>query len=167
MVHLSCEAALRTQPWRAKSRGVEALGRIGLPHFLLDKTYAERPGVEGMKHVMSPPLRDKRNQKALWDALAAGSIDTVGTDHCPFDTSQKLLGKDAFTQIPNGIPGIEERVNLLYTYGVKRGQSRYPSLCGCGQHPGREALRPVPAQRDHRGRAAMPIWWSTIPIIAA
>jgi dihydropyrimidinase len=74
-----------------------------------------------MKHVMSPPLRARRNQKVLWDALAQGSIDTVGTDHCPFDTSQKLLGKDAFTQIPNGIPGIEERVNLLYTYGVKRG----------------------------------------------
>src|SRR5262249_54675206 len=49
-------------------------------------------------------------------------IDTVGTDHCPFDTSQKELGKDAFTQIPNGIPGIEDRVNLLYTYGVKRGR---------------------------------------------
>ncbi len=88
---------------------------------MLDKTYAERPGVEGMKHVMSPPLREKRNQKALWDALNAGLIDTVGTDHCPFDTEQKLLGRDAFTQIPNGIPGIEERVNLLYTYGVKRG----------------------------------------------
>ena len=70
---------------------------------------------------MSPPLRDRRNQKALWDALAAGFIDTVGTDHCPFDVSQKLMGKDDFTQIPNGIPGIEERVNLLYTYGVKRG----------------------------------------------
>jgi dihydropyrimidinase len=50
-----------------------------------------------------------------------GLIDTVGTDHCPFDEEQKLLGKDAFTQIPNGIPAIEERVNLLYTYGVKRG----------------------------------------------
>ncbi len=71
---------------------------------------------------MSPPLRDARNQKALWDALNAGLIDTVGTDHCPFDIEQKLLGKDAFTQIPNGIPGIEDRVNLLYTYGVKTGR---------------------------------------------
>jgi dihydropyrimidinase len=74
-----------------------------------------------MKHVMSPPLRERNNQQVLWKALENGSIDTVGTDHCPFDTSQKLLGKDAFTQIPNGIPGIEERVSLLYTYGVKRG----------------------------------------------
>jgi dihydropyrimidinase len=93
-----------------------------LPHFLLDKTYAERPGVEGMKHVMSPPLRDKRNNAILWNALAAGAIDTVGTDHCPFDTEQKRLGEVAFTQIPNGIPGIEDRVNLLYTHGVARGR---------------------------------------------
>jgi len=92
-----------------------------LPHFLLDKGYAELPGVEGMKHVMSPPLRDKRNLPVLWNALQAGLIDTVGTDHCPFDSGQKLLGVNAFTQIPNGIPGIEDRVNLMYTYGVKRG----------------------------------------------
>jgi dihydropyrimidinase len=70
---------------------------------------------------MSPPLRDKRNQPLLWNALRTGLIDTVGTDHCPFDTAQKLLGANAFTQIPNGLPGIEDRVNLMYTYGVKRG----------------------------------------------
>lgn len=120
IVHLSCEPALRAAT-RAKERGTRLWVESVIPHFLLDKTYAERPGVEGMKHVMSPPLRDRRNHKPLWDALAAGFIDTVGTDHCPFDKTQKLLGKDAFTQIPNGIPGIEERVNLLYTYGVKRG----------------------------------------------
>jgi dihydropyrimidinase len=120
VVHLSCEPAL-SMATRAKERGTKIWIESVIPHFMLDKTFAERSGVEGMKHVMSPPLRDKGNQKVLWDALAAGQIDTVGTDHCPFDTSQKLLGKDAFTQIPNGISGIEERVNLLYTYGVKRG----------------------------------------------
>jgi dihydropyrimidinase len=120
VVHLSSKGALDAA-MAAKARGVRIWIESVLPHFLLDKTYAERPGVEGMKHVMSPPLRDKRNQKFLWDALAQGFVDTVGTDHCPFDTAQKLMGKDAFTQIPNGIPGIEERVNLLYTYGVKRG----------------------------------------------
>jgi dihydropyrimidinase len=120
VVHLSSEGALKAA-LAAKSRGVRLWVESVLPHLLLDKTYAERPGVEGMKHVMSPPLRDRRNQKILWDALAAGVVDTVATDHCPFDTSQKLLGKDAFTQIPNGIPGIEERVSLLYTHGVSRG----------------------------------------------
>jgi dihydropyrimidinase len=120
VVHLSCEPALDAAV-RAKRRGVKLSIESVIPHFLLDKTYAERPGVEGMKHVMSPPLRDKRNQRVLWDALNIGLIDTVGTDHCPFDTDQKLLGKNAFTQIPNGIPGIEDRVNLLYTSGVSRG----------------------------------------------
>src|SRR5213078_11103 len=121
VVHLSCEAALH-KAMAAKSRGVGIYVESVIPHFLLDKSYAERPGVEGMKHVMSPPLRERTNQRVLWNALRMGAIDTVGTDHCPFDTSQKLLGKDAFTQIPNGIPGIEERVSLLYTYGVKRGK---------------------------------------------
>ncbi|HXA07145.1 MAG TPA: dihydropyrimidinase [Bryobacteraceae bacterium] len=121
VVHLSCGPALAAAT-AAKARGVRISIESVLPHFLLDKTYAERPGVEGMKHVMSPPLRDKRNHGILWNALAAGAIDTVGTDHCPFDTEQKRLGEAAFTQIPNGIPGIEDRVNLLYTCGVVRGK---------------------------------------------
>ena len=121
VVHLSCEKALRAA-LDAKSRGVKIHVESVLPHLLLDKSYAERSGIEGMKHVMSPPLRAKHNQDALWKALSAGSIDTVGTDHCPFDTEQKLFGKDSFVNIPNGIPGIEDRVNLLYTYGVKRGR---------------------------------------------
>jgi dihydropyrimidinase len=120
VVHLSCEKALRVA-LAAKDRGVKIHIESVLPHFLLDKTYAERPGVDGMKHVMSPPLREKSNQAALWNALSKGDIDTVGTDHCPFDMEQKKLGTDAFTNIPNGIPGIEDRVNLLYTYGLKRG----------------------------------------------
>ncbi|MDR3692827.1 MAG: dihydropyrimidinase [Fimbriimonas sp.] len=121
VVHLSCVPALRAA-MAAKSAGTKLYIESVLPHFLLDKTYAERKGVEGMKHVMSPPLRDARNHDALWNALRCGFVDTVGTDHCPFDIEQKLLGSDAFTQIPNGIPGIEERVNLLYTYGVNRGK---------------------------------------------
>jgi dihydropyrimidinase len=121
VVHLSCEGALKAA-LAAKERGVRISVESVLPHFLLDKTYAERPGLEGMKYVMSPPLRQERNQAVLWKALQAGLIDTVGTDHCPFDTGQKLLGRDAFTQIPNGIPGIEERVNLVFTYGVRSGR---------------------------------------------
>jgi dihydropyrimidinase len=121
VVHLSCGPALAAAA-AARSRGVRIAIESVLPHFVLDKTYAERPGVEGMKHVMSPPLRDKRNLSILWNALAAGAIDTVGTDHCSFDTEQKRLGEQAFTQIPNGIPGIEDRVNLLYTCGVARGK---------------------------------------------
>src|SRR6202171_3689649 len=119
--HLSCEKALHAA-LAAKSRGVKIHVESVLPHLLLDKTYAERPGVEGMKHVMSPPLRAKHNQDVLWNALSRGLVDTGGTDDCHFDVEQKLLGKDSFVNIPNGIPGIEDRVNLLYTHGVKRGR---------------------------------------------
>ena len=86
----------------AKSRGVPIYVESVIPHFLLDKTSAERPGVEGMKHVMSPPLRDRRNHERLWSALAQGFIDTVATDHCPFDTSQKMLGRTRSRRSPTG-----------------------------------------------------------------
>jgi len=121
VVHLSCAPALEAA-MAAKSRGVPIYIESVLPHFVFDKTMAERPGVEGMKYIMSPPLRDKKNQKPLWDALAQGFIDTVGTDHCPFDVKQKELGIGDFTKIPNGIPAIEDRVNVMYTSGVKTGR---------------------------------------------
>lgn len=121
VVHLSCEPALK-QALAAKSRGVPLYVETVLPHFVLDKRLAEQPGVEGMKYIMSPPLRDKANQKPLWDALAQGIIDTVATDHCPFDLSQKELGLGNFTKIPNGIPAIEDRVNVMFTKGVKTGK---------------------------------------------
>jgi dihydropyrimidinase len=130
VVHLSCRPALETA-LAARARGVTLFVESVLPHLLLDKTYAERPGIEGMKHVMSPPLRNKRNQHTLWNALATGTIDTIGTDHCPFDIAQKLMGANAFTCIPNGIPGIEERVNLLYTYGVKAGRMDIHRFVDC------------------------------------
>ncbi len=121
VVHLSCAAALNVAI-AARKRGVRLSVESVLPHFLLDKSYAGREGAEGLKYVMSPPLREKTNHPALWSGLAAGQIETVGTDHCPFDVAQKLMGKDAFTLIPNGIPGVEDRVNLMYTHGVKTGR---------------------------------------------
>ena len=121
VVHLSCQPALEAAV-AAKSKGTKLFIESVVPHFLLDKTYAERAGVEGMKYVMSPPLRNVGNQVPLWNALKTGMIDTVGTDHCPFDVEQKRMGEGDFTQIPNGIPGIEDRVNLLYTFGVTEGR---------------------------------------------
>ena len=120
IVHLSCKPALDAA-LKAKARGVDVSIEAVIPHLMLEKTYAERPDFEGAKYVMSPPLRDKRNQAALWEALERGDISTVGTDHAPFDTTQKAMGKGDFTKIPNGIPAIEDRVNLLYTYGISRG----------------------------------------------
>ena len=121
VVHLSCQPALAVAA-RAKGRGVRLSIESVLPHFLLDKSLAEQPGAEGLKYIMSPPLRDRRNHDALWSGLASGLIDTVGTDHCPFDVEQKKLGADNFTNIPNGIPGIEDRVNLMFAQGVTAGK---------------------------------------------
>jgi dihydropyrimidinase len=122
IVHLSCREALR-EALAALERGVRIFVETLIQYLVLDKTYAEQPGFEGAKFVMSPPLRDKANQGVLWDGLASGLVNTVATDHAPFDfVAQKPMGKDDFTKIPNGIPSIEDRVNLLWTYGVKAGR---------------------------------------------
>jgi len=122
VVHLSCREALRTA-LAARERGVKVLVETLIQYLLLDKTWAERPGFEGAKYVMSPPLRDASNQAVLWNALAAGLVQTVATDHAPFDfATQKPMGKDDFTKIPNGIPAIEDRVTLLWTHGVNTGR---------------------------------------------
>src|SRR5580704_18444001 len=121
IVHLSCKEAL-DEAIAARQRGVRVGVETLIQYLTLDKTYAEKPDFEGAKYVMSPPLRDKRNQPVLWNGLSSGLVNTVATDHAPFDfKSQKPMGKDDFTKIPNGIPSLEERVNLLYTYGVKAG----------------------------------------------
>ncbi len=128
IVHLSCEEALR-EAVAARQRGVRVGIETLIQYLTLDKTYAERPNFEGAKYVMSPPLRDVRNQSILWNALRDGLIQTVATDHAPFDfASQKPMGRDDFTKIPNGIPSLEERINLLYTYGVRRGRIDLPTF---------------------------------------
>jgi dihydropyrimidinase len=94
-----------------------------IQYLTLDQSYAERGNFEGAKWVLSPPLRTKADQDALWAALADGRIETLGTDHCPFDfDGQKTLGRGDFTKIPNGIAGVEERVALAYTAGVVTGR---------------------------------------------
>ena len=122
IVHLSCKEAL-DQAIAARQRGVRVAVETLIQYLTLDKTYAEKLKFEGAKFVMSPPLRDQRNQAILWNGLRDGLVQTVATDHAPFDfRKQKTLGKNDFTKIPNGIPSLEERINLLYTYGVKAGK---------------------------------------------
>src|SRR5438445_7109720 len=122
IVHLSCEEALR-EAAAGKYRGVKVWVETLIHYLLLDKTHAELPSFEGAKFIMSPPLRDKRNQPILWNGLRDGLISTLATDHAPFDFGgQKVMGKNDFTKIPNGIPSLEDRVNAFYTECVKRGR---------------------------------------------
>jgi len=121
IVHLSCREALR-EALEARQRGVRVSVETLIQFLLLDKSDAERPDFEGAKYVMSPPLRDKANQAVLWSGLENGLVQTVATDHAPFDfQTQKQMGRTDFTKIPNGIPSLEERVKLLYTHGVQTG----------------------------------------------
>mgnify|MGYP000346385600 CR=1 FL=1 len=122
IVHTSCPEAVE-EARRAIDRGVRATIEVVLPHLILDRSYAEQPGFVGAKYVMSPPLREKGKQAAMWNHLASGLVSTVGTDHAPFDfETQKVMGRGDFTKIPNGIPSVEDRVNLLFTHGVCTGK---------------------------------------------
>lgn len=118
IVHTTCEEAMR----RVKInylRHQRVYVETCTQYLLLDDSLYERPGFEGAKWVMSPPLRKKQDQAALWHDLAAGHIHTVATDHCPFNyETQKSMGKAAFNKIPNGMPGIEHRVALMFSEGV-------------------------------------------------
>jgi dihydropyrimidinase len=117
-VHTSCDAAVRAA-LEARYRGVNVWIESVIPHFVLDETFALRPDFEGAKYVMSPPLRDKANQEVLWNGVKSRAISTVATDHAPFRfREQKEMGRKAFTLIPNGIPSVQERVDLLHTRGV-------------------------------------------------
>src|SRR5215469_4307368 len=131
IVHLSCKEAL-DEAIAARQRGVRVAVETLIQYLTLDKSHAEKPKFEGAKYVMSPPLRDKSNQKVLWNGLRDGLIQTVATDHAPFDfADQKVMGKKDFTKIPNGIPSLEDRVNVLYTYGVKAGKIDLHTFVNC------------------------------------
>jgi len=131
IVHTSCEEALN-EALAGKARGLNVWVETLIQYLLLDKSYAELPNFEGAKYVMSPPLRDKKNQEVFWNALRQRFVATVATDHAPFDfKGQKDMGRDDFTKIPNGIPSLEDRVNLLYTYGVTTGRLDLQTFVDC------------------------------------
>jgi dihydropyrimidinase len=122
IVHVSSEDALN-QVREARDRGVPVFAETCPQYLLLSIEELERPGFEGAKYVLTPPLRPKAHQPKLWDGLRDGQLQVVSTDHCPFCfAGQKTLGKDDFTKIPNGGPGIENRLQLIYHYGVNSGK---------------------------------------------
>jgi dihydropyrimidinase len=122
IVHTSCREAVNAA-MAGRKRGLKVWVETVAPYLVFDDTYAQRPDFEGAKYVMSPPIRAKHHQPYLWEALERGDIDTVATDHAPFDfKSQKIMGLHNFTLIPNGIPSVEHRIDVLYSYGVKQGK---------------------------------------------
>jgi dihydropyrimidinase len=131
-VHTSCEESIN-EALLGKQRGIKVWIETLIQYLVLDKSYAELPNFEGSKYVMSPPLRDKKNQDVHWNGLRQRFISTVATDHAPFDfKGQKEMGRGDFTKIPNGIPSLEERINLLYTHGVCEGRLDLNTFVDCG-----------------------------------
>ncbi|MCE9614676.1 MAG: dihydropyrimidinase [Lentisphaerae bacterium] len=132
VVHTSCEESLHAA-LRARERGVNIWVETLIQYLTLDMRDAERPAFQGSKFVMSPPLRDVRNQEVFWNALRQGMVSTVATDHAPFDfKGQKDMGKADFTRIPNGIPSLEDRVTVLWTHGVDQGRLNLHQFVDCG-----------------------------------
>lgn len=122
IVHLSCADALE-QVVLARDRGVPVFGETCPQYLFLDNSYYEKANFEGAKYVMTPALREKWNQEELWRGLQFGDLQSISTDHCPFRfKEQKELGKDDFSKIPNGAPGVENRLSLVYNGGVVAGR---------------------------------------------
>ena len=122
IVHLSAADALEKVK-QARDMGLPAFAETCPQYLFLSYDNYEEPGFEGAKYVMSPPLREKWHQDALWTGLAKNDLQVISTDHCPFCMrEQKELGKDDFSKIPNGAPGIETRLTLVHNGGVRPGR---------------------------------------------
>jgi dihydropyrimidinase len=122
VVHVTCAGALE-EIRRAHARGRPVYGETCPQYLVFSDAHLAREGFEGAKWVCSPPLRDPRNQPALWHGLQTQDLQIFGSDHCSFNyAGQKELGRDDFTAIPNGAPGAEERAAVLWTHGVREGR---------------------------------------------
>jgi dihydropyrimidinase len=122
IVHLSCSDALE-KVREARDRGLPVYAETCPQYLYLSIDNFDVPGFEGAKYVFTPPLREKWHQEKLWNGLKTDHLQVVSTDHCPFCfKEQKELGRDDFTKIPNGGPGIEHRMSLIYSGGVAQGR---------------------------------------------
>src|SRR6202521_4388455 len=122
IVHLSCNEALE-KVREARDRGLPVYAETCPQYLYLSLENMDAPGFEGAKYVFTPPLREKWHQEKLWTGLKTDTLQAVSTDHCPFCMKeQKELGKNDFTKIPNGGPGVEHRLSLIYSGGVHGGK---------------------------------------------
>ncbi|MFQ6090136.1 MAG: amidohydrolase family protein, partial [Candidatus Bipolaricaulia bacterium] len=135
VVHMTCAAALEALK-AGRAEGFKVYGETCPQYLMFTMDRYREPGFEGAKYVMSPPLRAEGNPEALWKGLASGGLQAVGTDHCPFNfVGQKEMGRDNFSKIPNGMPGVETRLPLLYHFGVNEGRfsiNRFVELVSTG-----------------------------------
>jgi dihydropyrimidinase len=122
VVHVSCAEAV--EPIQlAREKGWDVWGETCTQYFFIDYTFLERPDFESGKYVYTPPPRDKPNQDVLWNAVRTDTLSAISTDHCAFLwDGQKTIGKDDFSKIPNGGPGLENRLQMIHEFGVRGGR---------------------------------------------
>jgi len=122
VVHVSCREAVEPIA-RARDAGWDVWGETCTQYFFVDYTFLERPNFEGAKYVYTPPPRPKENQDVLWNAVRTDVLSVISTDHCAFTWSeQKAAGRDDFSKIPNGGPGLENRLQMIHSFGVREGR---------------------------------------------
>jgi dihydropyrimidinase len=122
VVHVSCREAVEPIEL-AREKGWNVWGETCTQYFFVDETFLERPDFEGAKFVYTPPPRDKANQDVLWNAVRTDVLSAISTDHCAFTWSeQKALGREDFSKIPNGGPGLENRLHMVHHFGVREGR---------------------------------------------
>ncbi len=145
---------------RPRDRGLPTFAETCLQYLYLSLDNMDAPGFEGAKYVFTPPLREKWNQEKLWQGLAKDTLQVVSTDHCPFCyKEQKELGKDDFTKIPNGGPGIEHRLSLVYSGGACMGSAfRRTASCSWSRLHRQNFLWTVSAEGQRWPLAPMRIW---------
>src|ERR687893_174834 len=122
VVHVSCAEAVEPIAI-AREKGWDVWGETCTQYLFVDYTFLERPNFEGAKYVYTPPPRDKANQDVLWEAVRRDTLSAISTDHCAFTWGeQKAMGRDDFSRIPNGGPGIENRLQMIHEFGVRAGR---------------------------------------------
>ncbi|MGH3051699.1 MAG: dihydropyrimidinase [Gaiellaceae bacterium] len=122
VVHVSCKESVDPIAV-AREKGWDVWGETCTQYFFVDYTFLERPNFEGAKYVYTPPPRPKENQEVLWAAVRSDVLSVISTDHCAFLwDGQKSLGKDDFSKIPNGGPGLENRLQMIHEFGVRQGR---------------------------------------------
>ena len=129
IVHLTNGEAL-SEVTRARKRGQTVYVETCPQYLTLDESLYDQAGFsDAARYVCAPPLRDKKEQDKLWKALRRGEIQTVSTDHCSFTLEQKDMGREDFTKIPGGLPGVESRGELVWTFGVAKRKLGVSQMC--------------------------------------
>src|SRR5207247_1946788 len=122
VVHVSCKESIEPI-MLAREKGWDTWGETCTQYLFIDESALDQPGFEGGKYIYTPPPRPKENQEHLWKALQSDVLSVVSTDHCPFKwPEQKAVNGESFEKVPNGGPGIENRLHMLYTFGVRTGR---------------------------------------------